>query len=263
MASALPQRVPGASASRPRPSAGGEQAGRRSSRAVGQPEPGGDAEHQPDRQPERQLGALGLEQALRAAHPGGAEDRRQRSACRQWRRFAYARGARVTGRHAPILGETARERKRKSSPASRPRRPDSSISAAPAPPCSTGSIARHHGGQLPAADRGHRQGALDPAGDRRDPRRHDLARPRLGRRRPISSRNSPSATPRSRTSCSRRGHAYRCWMTPEELAAQREAAQAERRPFRIEQPLARLRRTTAPATRPSSSASRRRARARR
>jgi glutamyl-tRNA synthetase len=29
------------------------------------------------------------------------------------------------------------------------------------------------------------------------------------------------------------GHAYKCWMSQEELAAQREAAQAERRPFRI------------------------------
>jgi glutamyl-tRNA synthetase len=33
-----------------------------------------------------------------------------------------------------------------------------------------------------------------------------------------------------------RGHAYRCWMTPEELAAQREAAAKERRPFRINSP---------------------------
>src|SRR5690606_9462923 len=33
-----------------------------------------------------------------------------------------------------------------------------------------------------------------------------------------------------------RGHAYKCWMTQEELAAQREKAQAERRPFRIESP---------------------------
>ena len=33
-----------------------------------------------------------------------------------------------------------------------------------------------------------------------------------------------------------RGHAYRCWMSQEELAAQREAAQAERRPFRIRSP---------------------------
>ena len=33
-----------------------------------------------------------------------------------------------------------------------------------------------------------------------------------------------------------RGHAYRCYMTHEELAAQREKAQAERRPFRIESP---------------------------
>jgi len=33
-----------------------------------------------------------------------------------------------------------------------------------------------------------------------------------------------------------RGHAYRCYMTPEELAAERERAQAERRPFRIHSP---------------------------
>ena len=33
-----------------------------------------------------------------------------------------------------------------------------------------------------------------------------------------------------------RGHAYKCWMSQEELAAQREQAQTERRPFRIESP---------------------------
>jgi len=33
-----------------------------------------------------------------------------------------------------------------------------------------------------------------------------------------------------------RGHAYRCYMTQEELAAQREAAQKERKPFRINSP---------------------------
>jgi glutamyl-tRNA synthetase len=33
-----------------------------------------------------------------------------------------------------------------------------------------------------------------------------------------------------------RGHAYRCYMTQEELAAEREKAQAERRPFRIRSP---------------------------
>jgi glutamyl-tRNA synthetase len=33
-----------------------------------------------------------------------------------------------------------------------------------------------------------------------------------------------------------RGHAYRCWMSQEELAAQREAARRERRPFRISSP---------------------------
>ncbi len=33
-----------------------------------------------------------------------------------------------------------------------------------------------------------------------------------------------------------RGHAYKCWMSQEELAAQRELAQKERRPFRIDSP---------------------------
>ncbi len=33
-----------------------------------------------------------------------------------------------------------------------------------------------------------------------------------------------------------RGHAYKCWMSQEELAAQRERAKAERRPFRIDSP---------------------------
>jgi glutamyl-tRNA synthetase len=33
-----------------------------------------------------------------------------------------------------------------------------------------------------------------------------------------------------------RGHAYRCWMSQEELAQQRERAQSERRPFRIDSP---------------------------
>ena len=32
------------------------------------------------------------------------------------------------------------------------------------------------------------------------------------------------------------GHAYKCWMSQAELAAQREAAQAERRPFRTRSP---------------------------
>ncbi|MEO6153717.1 MAG: glutamate--tRNA ligase [Croceibacterium sp.] len=32
------------------------------------------------------------------------------------------------------------------------------------------------------------------------------------------------------------GHAYKCWLSPDELAAQRERAQAERRPFRIDSP---------------------------
>src|SRR5215470_7154622 len=35
--------------------------------------------------------------------------------------------------------------------------------------------------QVPAADRGYRQGPLDQGSDRRDPRRDELARARLGR----------------------------------------------------------------------------------
>ena len=60
-----------------------------------------------------------------------------------------------------------------SSPASRPRRPASSISAAPAPPCSTGSMRATMAASSLLQDRGYRQGALDPGGDRRDPRRDD------------------------------------------------------------------------------------------
>ena len=59
-----------------------------------------------------------------------------------------------------------------------------------------------------------------------------------------------------------RGAAYRCYMTSEELQAQREAAQAERRPFRIDSQW----RDCADAPRPtrrSWSASRPRARAKR
>ena len=45
-----------------------------------------------------------------------------------------------------------------------------------------------------------------------------------------------------------RGHAYRCYMTAEELQAGREKAQAERRPYRVESPW--RDRTDAPAGRP-------------
>ena len=93
--------------------------------------------------------------------------------------------------------------------------------------------------QVPAAHRGHRQGPLDPGGDRRDPRRDALARPRLGRRTNITSRNSGPATPRSRTSCSSAAHAYRCWMTPggTRRAAREGAGRAPAVPHR--QPVAR------------------------
>ena len=59
-----------------------------------------------------------------------------------------------------------------------------------------------------------------------------------------------------------RGAAYRCYMTQEELAAQREHAAKERQPFRIDSPWRDVA-DEQEATRPSSSASRRRARAKR
>ncbi|MEJ5976019.1 glutamate--tRNA ligase [Novosphingobium sp. PS1R-30] len=47
------------------------------------------------------------------------------------------------------------------------------------------------------------------------------------------------------------GHAYRCYLTPEELAARREQAQAERRPFRIDSEWRDADPATAPAGAPS------------
>ena len=90
--------------------------------------------------------------------------------------------------------------------------------------------------QVPAAHRGHRQGALDRA--RRSTRSSTgcAGSASIGTATNITSRNSGRATPRSPTGCSSAAHAYRCYMTQEELAAQREAAPGERRPFRIDSP---------------------------
>ena len=89
--------------------------------------------------------------------------------------------SRLRAAMAPILGESPRERKQGRHPL-RPfadrlsphrRRPHRLVQLALcAPPWR----------QVPAAHRGHRQGPLHPGGDRRDPRRHDVARPRVGRR---------------------------------------------------------------------------------
>ena len=118
--------------------------------------------------------------------------------------------------------------------------------------------------QVPAADRGYRSRALDPAGDRRDPRRARLARPRLGRRRRCSSSSAPRAMPKSRAELLEAGHAYSCYATPEELEAMRAEQRANKQPLRYDgrwrdrDPVARR-----PQARPSSSASRRRPKARR
>ena len=79
-----------------------------------------------------------------------------------------------------------------------------------------------------AADRGHRPRALDRGGHRRDHRRADLARPRLGRRDrlPVLARRPPSRVAEQLLAA---GKAYRCYATPEELAEMREAARREGR----------------------------------
>ena len=91
-----------------------------------------------------------------------------------------------------------------------------------------------------AADRGHRPRALDRGGDRRDPRRPDLARPRLGRRAVYQF----SRAARHREVAEQllaAGQAYRCYATPEEL--DRDAREGARRgpPQALRRPLARPR----------------------
>ena len=56
----------------------------------------------------------------------------------------------------------------------------------------------------------------------------ELARHRLGWRRRSISSPARRGTARSPSSCWRRGHAYRCYASPEELAQMREAARARR-----------------------------------
>ena len=81
-----------------------EQKGRPAGR-VGQVEPGGDAREQTDREPERQLRALRLEQCLQSGGKSGKLGSGPVRLPPWWRRFAYARGPRVTGRHAPVVGD--------------------------------------------------------------------------------------------------------------------------------------------------------------
>ena len=153
-------------------------------------EPGGDAGAEADDEPQRQLPALGLEEGFdpRLAH--GAEPRRRKSAEPRCGSGASSMLGALT--HSIWPGrtkESALERKRQYD---QRKHPSTGVVTrfAPSP---TGFL--HIGGartalvqlavrapprrQISAADRGHRQGALDPAGDRRDPRRPALARPRL------------------------------------------------------------------------------------
>ena len=128
-----------------------------------------------------------------------------------------------------------------SSRASRPRPPASSISAARARPCSTGSTRA-----ITAA--GSCFGSRIPTRRARPRRRSTRSSTACagsgstGTSKPISSRNSPPGTPRSPQELLAGGHAYRCWMTPEELAAQREAGAARAPAVPHPQPVARPRR---------------------
>ena len=105
-------------------------------------------------------------------------------------------------------------------------------------------FARHHQGGLSPPDRGHRSRPLDRRGDPADPRRDDLARARLGPRRSGGRRHVPRGYFRQtsrfeiyRAHAERllaEGRAYRCYCTPEELDARREAAQARGETFRYD-----------------------------
>ena len=157
------------------------------------------------------------------------------------RRTPYVRGAHPLHCSMQEKRKARLERKRQRSsatawsPASRPPRPASCISAARAPPCSTGCSRA-----ITAAS--------SCCGSRTPTRR---ARPRrrstrsstacagsasIGTGTNITSRNSGPRHAEVAHQLLERGHAYRCYMTQEELAAQREKAQAERRPFRIDSP---------------------------
>ena len=108
----------------------------------------------------------------------------------------------------------------------RPRPPASSISAARARRCSTGSMpaTRRH---VPSAHRGHRPRALDAGSRRRDLQRHGMARARTGTAKLCINSPAPTAIAKLRNSCCATARAYRCYATP--ARARRDAREAARR----------------------------------
>ena len=183
-------------------------------------------------------------------------------------RDRYARGARVHRSPLPAsLGESALERKHRAQSGRHPlraladrlpsyrRRPHRAVQLAlRAPPRR----------QVPAAHRGYRQGALDPGGDRRDPRRDALARARLGRRDAFTSPNCAARHAEVAHAIARQRP--RLSLLHDAGGARRDARRARRPSAQAvphAQPAGATATRRADATRPSSSASRRRARARR
>ena len=96
-------------------------------------------------------------------------------------------------------------------------------------------FARRHGGTMLLRIEDTDRERSTAAGDRRHPRRAALARARLGRRGgvPVRARGSPCEVATQMVAA---GHAYRCWMTADEIDAQRAAAQAAKQPLRIRSP---------------------------
>lgn len=101
-------------------------------------------------------------------------------------------------------------------------------------------FARHHGsdGTYVLRVRGHRPGALHARARRAGAARVSLARPRLGRGRESAaptrrtlSRSETMSTSRRSQHCANSGHAYACFCTKEQLAADRAEADAAKRPF--------------------------------
>ena len=224
----------------------------------GKPEPGGDAAAEADHEPRRKLPALALEPAFRACRAHLVRRPRHSAAAPGGRGASAMLGA-LTHSIEPKTKESALERKHqstrtdRSSRASRPRRPDSCISAARARPCSTGCSPAITAANICC-------GSRIPTAPARPSRRSTPSSTAsngsgsVATASPISSRNSRPATPRSRTNLIERGAAYRCYLTTEELTARREKAQAERRPFRIDSEWRDCDPASAPKTRPSSSA---------
>ena len=121
--------------------------------------------------------------------------------------------------------------------------------------------ARHTGGTFLLAHRGHRPRALDARGDRGDPRRADLARPRLGRRadQPVRARRPPR---RGRPRDARARHRLPLLRDRRGDRGVPRAGQGRGPPAALPLALARRRSRRPRPTRPTSSACARRARAR-